>query len=84
MQKNYKEGLCFLCQKPLIDSDRVAVESLRDGGMRYNIKKRREEFKQNSLIDLEVYNFESIHSSCYSNIEKRLMEPGSVDVSKRG
>ena len=63
--------LCMLCEKPLSDDDRIAIDSITHAGMKYAVTKKVDE-KKAILADLEPYSPASIHFSCYDDIDKKL------------
>jgi hypothetical protein len=65
------EKLCFLCEKPLQNNDRINRNSLTLTYMQHQINLRFEKFKSEKG-DVSDYHPTLIHITCYDKVKKEL------------
>lgn len=65
------KNLCFRCDRPITDDNKIAINSITHQGMKFHINQLLEGFKQ-LISDISDYDPKHMHLSCYEIIERKL------------
>lgn len=63
--------LCFYCEHPIIENDRLSIGSITHAGLKYNISKRHRE-KIASITNSAAYESDLMHLHCYDSVASEL------------
>jgi len=64
--------LCFKCDRFITDNDKININSIKHSGVKFNIKQQLENFKLLPLANIDDYDLNFMHQSCYLKMEKEL------------
>lgn len=71
--------LCFYCEYPIIENDRIAISSIIHGGLKYNITDRHKK-KLGIVGDVAVFEPDLIHLHCYEKITLELVKSNTIEL----